>query len=41
MKEKFPYTEPLILLIEMTLDEVLQDSNIEPIGGGDNPPIEW
>ena len=35
------YTEPSLRIISMNLEKSFLQSNLEPIGGGDDPDIDW
>ena len=35
------YQTPSLRLIEMNLEASFLESNLEPIGGGDDPDIDW
>lgn len=39
-KEK-EYVSPSIRIIPITIELSFAQSNLEPIGGGDDPDIEW
>ena len=35
------YVAPSMRLIDLNLDQSFLASNLEPIGGGDDPDIDW
>ena len=35
------YTAPYLRIVDLKLDQSFLASNLEPIGGGDDPDIEW
>ena len=35
------YTAPSLRIIDANLETSFLQSNLEPIGGGDNPDIDW
>ncbi|MBR5175419.1 MAG: hypothetical protein IKW89_05760 [Bacteroidales bacterium] len=35
------YVAPSMRVVEMKLDQSFLASNLEPIGGGDDPDIDW
>lgn len=35
------YQAPALRLIDMNLETSFLESNLEPIGGGDDPDIDW
>ena len=37
----WPYQTPSVRLIETKLETSFLQSNLEPIGGGDDPEIDW
>ena len=38
---KEAYTTPSLRIIETNLETSFLQSNLEPIGGGDDPDIDW
>ena len=40
-KPRKDYQTPSLRLIEMNLEISFLESNLEPIGGGDDPDIDW
>lgn len=41
VEPKEVYQTPSLRLIEMNLEISFLESNLEPIGGGDDPEIDW
>ena len=41
VKPKVVYQTPSLRLIEMNLEASFLASNLEPIGGGDDPDFDW
>ncbi len=41
IKSRKNYQTPSLRFIETSLETSFLQSNLEPIGGGDNPDIEW
>ena len=35
------YVAPSVRLVDLKLDQFFLASNLEPIGGGDDPDIDW
>lgn len=35
------YVAPSVRILDLTLDHSFLASNLEPIGGGDDPDIDW
>lgn len=35
------YAAPFMRIIDLNLDQSFLASNLEPIGGGDDPDIDW
>lgn len=38
---KEPYSTPSLRVIDTNLETSFLQSNLEPIGGGDDPDIDW
>lgn len=38
---QIPYLPPIARVVDFSLEYSFLQSNTEPIGGGDNPDIEW
>lgn len=38
---RIPYLPPAVRVVSASLEYSFLQSNTEPIGGGDNPDIEW
>lgn len=38
---RVPYLPPMVRVVDVSMENSFLQSNTEPIGGGDNPDIEW